>query len=199
MLGRVHPLMIAVFAGSLVVAAVLSQSGAALAAGQCIEKPNRQIDQAGHWYYHVDRVHHRKCWYLEASEAMVRPASSPDPTPAPIADIKPSWFSRLATGLEQTFSSEAHQNSISDDLSTVAKTPSSKPRKTVKVARKERSRMAPLPETNGAANAAWQDQLLSQAPEKAEKETPVLTPADHGALFENFLQWYVERSMLSSQ
>ena len=207
MLRHVHPLVIAVFASSLVVA--VSQSGAALAASQCIEKPTRQINQAGHWYYHADRAHHRRCWSLETSEVTVRPASYPDPAPAPIANLKPSWFSWLSTGLEHTFSSEARQNNIPDNSSTVTKTPSSKhpktathspkSRKTIKLARKERSRIAPLPEANGAASAASQNQLLSQVPEKVEKETPTLAPFDRGALFEDFLRWYMERSMLSGK
>jgi len=208
MLGRVRSLMFAVYVSSLAVM-VLSTGGAALAAGACIEMPNRQIDRAGHWYYHVDRAHHRRCWYFETSEVAVRPASSPDPRSYANADREQSWFSWLTAGLQQTFSLQAYQNSMPDDSGAV--TPpsspkpaksvitSSKPAKTVKVARKERPRLAPVSETNGAASVAWQNQMLSQAPERVEKYAPAVTPVDRVTLFENFLQWYAEKSMLSGK
>ena len=42
---------------------------AVLAAGTCIEGPNLNAGQGGHWYYRVDRINHRKCWYvMEAAE-----------------------------------------------------------------------------------------------------------------------------------
>ena len=37
---------------------------AVVAAGACIEGPNLNAGQGGHWYYRVDRINHRKCWYV---------------------------------------------------------------------------------------------------------------------------------------
>ena len=39
-------------------------NGAVLAAGTCMEGPNLNAGQGLHWYYRVDRINHRKCWYV---------------------------------------------------------------------------------------------------------------------------------------
>jgi len=199
MFRHIHPLLVAVSAGSLAAAMVLSQSAPASAAGACIEQPNRHIDQSSHWYYRNDRAHHRKCWFLETSELTTPPIAFADPTPAPFADSMPSWFSRLSTRWEQNVSTEFRQNSMVNDSSSVTKARSPKPRKPAKIARKERSRIAPPPETNGAAIAARHDQLLSQTSKEVGNNTSALTPINREALFENFLQWYVKKNTLSGK
>jgi hypothetical protein len=193
---RTNPLVPAVYASSLAAAVVLGANWAVSAAGACIEKPNQQIDQAGHWYYHVDREHHRRCWYFETSEVTTSPAPSPDRLPAN-ADSQPSWASQLAAGLAQTFSFERQQNSALDDSSTVTKASSPKHPKTDKTAKKERSRIVPLPETTGVASTERGDQLLPQSTSgKNEIQSPQLTDADREALYQEFLKWYVDRSIL---
>jgi hypothetical protein len=62
---RINALVLTVFASSLAVAIELGTSGPASAAGECLTRSGSESDQAGHWYYHVDRVHHRRCWYFE--------------------------------------------------------------------------------------------------------------------------------------
>src|SRR5713226_5079995 len=109
---RVNSLVRAVFAGSLA-AAVLFGPNWAAAAGGCISKPDQEVNQAGHWYYYVDRVHHRRCWFFESSKATVSPASSAERAPAPNTDSQQSWFSRFAAELAKPFSSEPQQTSIS--------------------------------------------------------------------------------------
>jgi hypothetical protein len=38
--------------------------GTSLAAdNKCSSKPNLQSPQREHWYYYIDQVTHRKCWY----------------------------------------------------------------------------------------------------------------------------------------
>ena len=57
--------------GSIAVAVVVSAAGIDLPtnsayANDCVAVPNAAAPQGQHWYYRVDRPHHRKCWYLHA-------------------------------------------------------------------------------------------------------------------------------------
>jgi len=193
---RTNPLVPAVYAGSLAAAVVLAANWAVSAAGTCIEKPNQQIDQAGHWYYYVDRERHRRCWFFETSEVTTSPAPSSDRLSAN-GDSQPSWVSQLAAGLAQTFSFERQQNSALDDSNTVTRTTSPKHPKTNKIAKKEQSRIVPLPETTGVASTERGAQLLPQStPERNEIQSPQLTAAGRDALYQEFLKWYVDRSIL---
>jgi hypothetical protein len=193
---RANPLVRAVFARSLVAAAVVLGPRAASAAGECLEKPDLQINQAGHWYYYADRVLHRRCWFFETSGATVAPSPSPDRGPASNADSQPSWFSRFAAGLAQTLSSEPQPNSTLDNSSTITTPISPRHPRTNKSARPERSQIVPPPETNGVASAERHDQLLPQpTAEKDEKHPPQLTAADREALFEDFLKWSIDRNI----
>jgi hypothetical protein len=47
---------------ALVMFAAASTGGAA--AADCAGQPNLQ-EADGHWYYRIDRLNHRKCWYLQ--------------------------------------------------------------------------------------------------------------------------------------
>jgi hypothetical protein len=38
------------------------------AAEECLEQPNTQSPQGGHWYYHTDRTTNRKCWVLRTDD-----------------------------------------------------------------------------------------------------------------------------------
>ena len=35
-----------------------------LAADDCLAGPNTEAPQGSHWYYRLDRLSHRQCWYL---------------------------------------------------------------------------------------------------------------------------------------
>src|SRR5882724_4716142 len=48
------------------VAAMLAMQGPASAASECLTKIGKVGEQSGHWYYRLDRVHHRRCWFFEA-------------------------------------------------------------------------------------------------------------------------------------
>jgi hypothetical protein len=56
---RFNQLMCAVFVSSL--AAPMFLCWGAEAASECVGKPDLSVNQAGHWHYHVDRVHRRRC------------------------------------------------------------------------------------------------------------------------------------------
>jgi hypothetical protein len=44
---------------------ILARTGAA---EECLEQPNTQSPQGGHWYYHTDRATNRKCWVLRTDD-----------------------------------------------------------------------------------------------------------------------------------
>jgi hypothetical protein len=193
----------------------LCPNGAAWAAGECISKLDQEVNQPGHWYYYVDRVHHRRCWFFESkATATVSPLSSADRVPAPNTDSQQSWFSRFASDVAKTFSVEPQQTSISsfsseppqtgipDNSSTATKLTSSKHFRTNKTARRERSQIdpPPPPATSGVASTERQDQLPQQAnAEKNEKRSPQLSDADRQALFDDFLKWYRDRSIFGNR
>jgi len=61
------------------------------AADNCLAKPNAAPPQGSHWYYRVDEVGNRRCWYLAPKGAKLRQVwSSPKPQPAPNPPPKPA-------------------------------------------------------------------------------------------------------------
>jgi hypothetical protein len=194
---RTNPLVPAVYAGSLAAAVALGANWAASAAGGCIAKPNQQIDQAGHWYYYTDREHHRRCWFFETSEVTTSPVSSPDQALSAAADSQPSWFSRFSAGLAQTVSSETQQNNAQDDSSTATKKHLLKASKDQQNSQRRAVPDRAASRDNCVASTERGDQLLPQAAsERNETQSPQLTASDRDALYEEFLKWYVDRSIL---
>src|SRR5262249_48621227 len=130
--------------------------------------------------------------------------SSADRVPAPNNDSG-SWFSRF---LARTFSAEPKQSSISafspepqqdaifDKPNTVTRTTSPRHPKTDKTASREQPRIEQPSTTNGLAGAARPDQPLPQGTsEKDGKPSRQLTAAERQTLFEDFLNWYMEKSV----
>jgi len=54
---------------------------AVLAADDCITEPNHAAALGAHWYYRVDRVNQRKCWYVGQAGMKVVRAASRRPSP----------------------------------------------------------------------------------------------------------------------
>ena len=173
---RFNPLVSAVFVSSLGAAMFLCPNWVAAAAGDCVGKPDLSVNQAGHLHYHVDRVHHRRCWFFEPSKAIVSPAASADRVPAQNTDSQQSWFLRLTKVLVKSFSrqseqssaqqssisaysSEPPQNMVADNPIPVTKLTSPKHLRTNKIVSREQSQTKPPPGTNGVASAERYDQL----------------------------------------
>ena len=90
---------LAVLACALVLS-VNSSSGQA-AADNCLAQPNAAPPQGSHWYYRVDKVGNRRCWYLGPKDAKPRQAWSPKPqsalNPAPKPASQPMATATAAT------------------------------------------------------------------------------------------------------
>jgi hypothetical protein len=85
----------------------VTTSRSAQAGDDCLTAPDRPIGPGGHWYYHLDRAHDRKCWYLVEPEARAPTADLPPPqplapppaaTPAPQPSGLETFFSSLSNG-----------------------------------------------------------------------------------------------------
>jgi hypothetical protein len=59
-------------------AAVLTTQATVVEAAseECRAKPDSPAPKGSHWYYRVDRLNQRHCWYLSSGESRVRQASS---------------------------------------------------------------------------------------------------------------------------
>ncbi|KIZ47567.1 MULTISPECIES: hypothetical protein [Rhodopseudomonas] len=55
----------------------------ALAADECLAKPNAPAPQGSHWYYRTDRTQNRKCWYVRGIDE--KPAAIPTASAEPAA------------------------------------------------------------------------------------------------------------------
>jgi hypothetical protein len=79
---------LAVLACALVVS--LHASSGQAAADNCLAKPNAAPPQGSHWYYRVDQVGNRRCWFLGPKDAKPRQAWSPKPQSALNPQPKPA-------------------------------------------------------------------------------------------------------------
>jgi hypothetical protein len=183
---RFNPLVLAVSVNSLAAAMFVCLNWDAGAASECAGKPARSVSQVGHWHYHVDRVHHRRCWFFEASKATVSPADSADRAPAQSTDSQQPWFSRLTTALAKTFSKQAQQNSVQqssisaysseppqntvvDNSIVVTTLTSPKHPRTDKIVSRERSQTKPPPATNDMKSPTPSDTINYQETAKGMK------------------------------
>ena len=64
----------AVFAAFLVALSVTVLQSGSVRAADCIAGPNSHAPQGSHWYYRIDRVKQRKCWYFRPQGQKVRNA-----------------------------------------------------------------------------------------------------------------------------
>jgi hypothetical protein len=204
-----------VLVNSLALPMFLCLNWDAVAASKCVGKPDRPVNEAGHWHYHVDRVHHRRCWFFEPSKATVTPAASAGRAPSQNTDSQQSWVSRLTSNLAKTFSKQPQQSSVQqssisaysseppqdtvvDNSIVVTKLTSPKHLRTKKIVSRERSQTKPPPATNGVGNAERHDQLPGNGG-KNEKPAPQLTDTERQALFDDFLKWYRDRSVFGGR
>jgi len=76
-----------IFAGVFAGAALASMSGsAARAADDCLSGPKDQTPPGGHWYYRIERVTKRHCWYLGDEREKLSQAATPNSSPSATTD-----------------------------------------------------------------------------------------------------------------
>jgi hypothetical protein len=148
-------------------------------ADECLERAGPP-DQAGHWYYHIDWVNHRKCWFFRrATEAAPNP--SPIEQPSTNEGSEQSFLSKLATGVQQTFRFGTQKAEPQNNPTTPTNGPEPQSQRPTEVP-KQRSRASQPPKPRDAAPSG----------------SPI-SPAVRDALFQEFLRRYrIDKTFSSS-
>src|SRR5215204_2920355 len=84
-IGSIAPAMFAALLLASAVPLLPSHAARAAAADDCLAAPKSQAPQGRHWYYRVDRVNGRKCWYLGVAGTKTRQAAPQEAQAAPHA------------------------------------------------------------------------------------------------------------------
>jgi hypothetical protein len=164
--------------GLLATVIMLGTNCAALAADDCLAGPSRPPAQGGHWYYRVDRINNRKCWYLVEPAGQTPTAEAAEPQPSPPPAPQPtfgSFFSSLTGG--STGSTSATQP---DTLNSDARVQTANPLELKKAA------LAPKPHQSPRARPP--------AEHADERGVPPLNQTERDALFQEFLHWKDRRT-----
>jgi hypothetical protein len=89
-----------------------------LAVDGCLLQPTHEETNGGRWYYRLDRVNHRKCWYVKKlrldweTTVWLDVALSPQPRQQPTFF---SWFASLSAVLWEPSSTESRPQTASPD------------------------------------------------------------------------------------
>jgi len=99
-------------------------NGAVLAAGTCIEGPNLNSGQSRHWYYRVDRINHRKCWYATETGPKTHEDPPLEPTLSPTSPPNATlffWFTPLGGGPPSSARAGMQLNTTKDMASVASR------------------------------------------------------------------------------
>jgi hypothetical protein len=155
----------------------LGLNGAVLAAGTCLEGPNLKAGQGGHWYYRVDRVNHRKCWYSTETGLKTNGGAPSEQTPSPTSTpnlILSSWFTSLGAGPPGSTSAGTQPSTTRE-----SRVPPTAPREAVKVVHAVPKERSPPARRSSRSSLEHVEQVNSQPPDQAAQD----------ALFLEFLRW----------
>jgi hypothetical protein len=153
----------------------------ALASGGCVMQPNRQLAQGGHWYYRVDRVNYRKCWYLVEPGTRILQAEAPEARSSPDAatfSSFSSFFSLLSADFMGAKTARVQQNATNSGVRTLEKR--SDDLKNGDGSWVKRSRIARHSRSSTALSAPRGESM---------DQPPPLGQAERDHLFQEFLQW----------
>jgi hypothetical protein len=166
---QVYQIVPAVLFVLLSVLITLGTNGRALADNECLEQPDLEAAQSGHWYYRLDREKNRRCWHLEAIAPKTR-----EGVPPQMDRTEPVTTPTIGS----VFSSLFRWPTVSR-RSTPRETMTGEPR---------------IIQSDPTRPLTIEDIAQQQQPdipeERAEPRyaTP-LTPAQRRALFEEYLKW----------
>ena len=99
-------------------------NGAVLAAGTCIEGPNLNSGQSRHWYYRLDRINHRKCWYATETGPKTHEDPPLEPTLSPTSPPNATlffWFTPLGGGPPSSARAGMQLNTTKDMASVASR------------------------------------------------------------------------------
>jgi hypothetical protein len=98
----------AIFASLLAGAAFATISlGTANAADNCLSGPKGETPERSHWYYRIDRVTKRHCWYLREGDEKLAPAAAAASPAKPVAAKAEPTMQRSVADARAEFSTQA--------------------------------------------------------------------------------------------
>jgi hypothetical protein len=162
----------------------------ALAAGDCVEHPNRQTAPDGQWYYRVDRVSYRKCWYLVEPRTSIPQAEPTAARPSPdsaLLETFSSFFSSLSADFTGAKSAGTQQDSTKGDARALQTRPDEL--RNGDATRVKRARIARHPDSNTGVTRKLNRQSPTGPQVGRTDQPPALDEAERNALFQEFLQW----------
>ena len=112
----------------IVVATAIAMSQAA--AGECLSAPKGTAAKGQHWYYHLDRTTHQKCWYLRDAAAAAPAAPEAASHAQQSADSASTAPTAATTPREPTTPAAPAASSIASSADTAAPPEPSAPQNT---------------------------------------------------------------------
>src|SRR6266487_3935153 len=171
------------------------QAVAVLAAGDCATKPNVRTPPGGHWYYHVDAVSNRKCWFLRQEEEGSPAPSSQAQSPTDIVRqlSSTSWFSSLASAFSPT-SGQGQGQAPQSENGTIRNAPDAPKRE--EFLKKEPQ--IPLQSSHKKQPPKLGERLSAPPSEKQilDQRSTALDQASSDALFRELLLWQERQTTL---
>jgi hypothetical protein len=175
------------------------QTVVVLAADNCVTEPNLQMTKGGHWYYYVDRVKNRKCWFLwkqdvQGSSAGSQQAQSSSlPMPQPTS---PSWSSYLTLAFAPASEPGPQRPPPQSDARTTQSSTTYALRRDA-VLPKEQPQIARHPDSDGKPLPKMRQPSNSRSSEKrSDQRNTASDQVSNDALFQEFLLWQARQSTL---
>jgi hypothetical protein len=176
--------------GVAALAAVLSIGGGSreAVAETCLRGPNRQADAGHHWYYRLDRVNNRRCWYQKKFQISGSASESPTTEASPGTGTQQkvsSWISSVVGALGGTNSTPAENVAAAPDAGRGEQAPDS----TRHREKTKRKRFV-------SARTRFRN---TQRPASVSSEAPAV-PLDadkREALFREFMEWRQRNAVCS--
>jgi hypothetical protein len=160
----------------------------ALASGDCVVQPNRELAQGGHWYYRVDHVNYRKCWYLAEPTTRMSNADAPEARSSSDSATIFSFFSLLSADFMGAKPAGVQQDAMNSGARALQAHPNDL------ASRAKRSRIA----RHSVSNTALNETLNRQSPARPRVEDvnqpPPLGQTERDVLFQEFLKWNAKQA-----
>ena len=167
------------------------QTVVVLAADGCVTEPNVRAAQGGHWYYHVDRVKNRKCWFLWKQDVERSSAVSPQAQSSPTMpqSTSPSWIPSLALAFEPASGPGPQRLPAQSEMRTIQPSPTDALRRDA-VLPKEQPQIVRHSDSDGKPPPKMRQRSNSQSSEKRlDQRSSASDRMNSDALFQEFLLW----------
>jgi len=181
--------VVAAVISGLLAASTVDRFSGARAASACISEPNAQIAPRVHWYYRVDPVTHRKCWYVDRPQinpqAEQPTAAAPVEQPAAQSPFSSfiSQLSKLASPSTQQPSEPQVGNSTIPQTNPVAAPPDD-------FLSRQRAGRSDVPKS---AAVRRPERTAAVTPPASSRPATTLTVEERDALFQRYLRWQDDR------